>query len=189
MENKLTRTASNVFLEEYPSDSFEHIKSATELWFVGVSLNRTIKEHFHTIEQKIQRGTIVKILIVNPDSAAVEAVRSRGRFPISIDQMRNSIVNTLEELSHLKTVAPDKLEIRTIMYPISFGAIITNPNDSDTTSGILMLEHYPYRIKRTSVPKFFLTAKRDAEWYNLYKSELESLWNDAKEWQYSTKNP
>jgi hypothetical protein len=183
---KVTRSASTIFLNEFPETINDALKSASEVWFVGVTLNRTIKNYSHVLEDKLQKGDIVKVLLVNPNDAALDFARSRGRFTISSEQARSNIIDTLTELSYLKSVAPSKIEIRTISYPISYGAILINPDDSDFTAGILFIEHYPFKIKRTHVPKFVLSAKKDSEWFNLYKSELRALWDYGSEWAYTS---
>jgi len=186
--NNFNRSAESFFQDEYPSNILDLIKSSSEIWFIGVTLNRTIKNYFHILEQKLQRGDFIKVLLVNPDSPAADAARSRGRFEINHEQMKSNILDTLTELGYLKSIAPNRIEVRTISYPISFGAILLNPDDSELTSGIIFIEHYPYRIKRTHVPKFVLSAKQDAEWFNLYKSELCSMWSDGVDWNFEEKD-
>jgi len=52
---------------------------------------------------------------------------------------------------------------------------------------MIFIEHYPFKTKRTNVPKFVLNAKTDSQWFNLYKSELLAMWEQGNEYKFENK--
>ena len=68
--------------------------------------------------------------------------------------------------------------MRTIDFPPSHKIIAMNPLSD---SGRLYLHYYPYKAQTNKLPKFVLTPK-DSHWYEFFKQELMSLWNDGTPW-------
>jgi len=179
LSEKLSKQTGTVFSEEFPPTLKNDINQATELWLVGVSLSRTIKTYYSDIESKLQKGQSIRVLLVNPDGAAVGIAETRVYGRTNIERTKSEIQSVLMDLCDLRKIAPDKLEIRTIENSLTYGAVAVNPNSA---SGVLYLEHYPYKTVGGSKPKFILTAKDDA-WYGFFKDELQILWNNGCVWK------
>lgn len=177
---KLTQRPNSVFIEEYPPTLKRDIESSTSLILVGVTLGRTVKTYYSEFERKLRKGDSIKILLVNPNGTAIEMADSRAYWQIDIERSRTEIRGTLTDLCHLKEIAPDRMEVHVIEYPLSYGAVLVNP---ESASGILYMEHYPYKV-RESIPKYVLHA-RDGEWYDFFKSEIFKQWEHSIEWQCS----
>ena len=144
-----------------------------------MTLSRTIKSHYSEIKRKLERGDVIKVLLVHPEGPAIEVAETRVFDRPDLEWTRMNIRGALRDLCHLQSAAPNKLEIRTIQNPLGFGAIAVNP---DSSSGILYLEHYPFKTEGGSKPKFVLRAK-DGRWYDFFKSELRTLWENGTEWK------
>ena len=99
-----------------------------------------------------------------------------GRF--DANRLRGLIQGSLDDLGHLKQQAPDKLQVRVIDNPLTFGGIATNPADA---AGVLYLEHYSYKMPGGSVPKFTLQAE-DSQWYEFFRDEMQTLWDNGVQW-------
>jgi len=168
-----------VLFEEFPEDVKEHIALSSEVWIVGVTLTRTIKTYYEILRHKLHKGDKVKVLLVHPAGPPLEIVGRRAVFSITPERGESEIRTSLEDLCYLKKYGGDNLEIRTIEYPISYGAIVINPYSSD---GLLYLEHYPYKTERSSMPKMILSARQSPKWFELYRQELTSLWDSGSEW-------
>ena len=175
---KLSSTPDSVFIQEYPPTLKSDIESSADLVLVGISLGRTIKTYYSELEHKLQRGDSIKILLVNPDGAAIEMVDSRAYWQTDPERTRAEIRGTLADLCYLKKIAPDRMQVHTIEYPLSYGAVLVNP---DSASGTVYVEHYPYKV-RESIPKFVLHA-RDGYWYDFFKSEVFKCWEHSTEWK------
>lgn len=176
---KLSQTADSFFLEEHPQGYKEDVLASAELWFIGVSLDRTIRNNHSVLERKLQKGDSIKVLLVHPEGAASEIAASRMQFKTEADAVRQLIHSSLNYLSQLKQVAPSKLEIRTIQDPLTFGGVVINPNSA---SGVLYLAHHPHKNTGRSHPKFVLRA-RDGYWYDFFKLEIQTLWEAGVEWK------
>jgi hypothetical protein len=185
LSNKLTQTADTFFLDEYPSTLKTDFESATELWMVGISLTTPIRTYYSTLESKLRKGHLVRVLLVDPDNTAVEMSELRAYVWTNVDRGRSEIRNSLQDLCNLKKIATDKLQIRTIRYPVGFGMFGMNP---DTISGILYLKYYPFRTTGGAKPKIVLRA-RDGQWYELFRSELHNLWDNGTEWVCEERRP
>jgi hypothetical protein len=181
IEELLQRQAQSIdsfYMEEYPPGLKNDFETAEELWLIGVSLNRTIKINYTKIEQKLRHGHTIRVLLIHPEGPGVEMAVARSYARREIEAKSNDIQFTLRLLCDLRRIAPNKLEVRTIQYPLGYGVIATNP---DTVSGTLYLEHYCFRVASDSLPRFVLRA-RDGRWYDFFKSEVKALWAAGVEW-------
>lgn len=181
---KLSRSASSFFLEKFPESINSDIEEATELWLVGVTLTYTISQQYLRIEHLLQEGSNVKVLLVHPEGPALEMAEDRAYLQSSPERRRNVIHGSVEDFCTLRSIAPDKLEIRTIRNPMSHGIIAVNP---DLVSGVFYIANYPFKVGGGSRPKFILRAS-DGHWYDFYKKELLMLWNNGIEWHCKESN-
>jgi hypothetical protein len=181
---KFAQSSDTVFMDEFPTSIKSDFAAAKEVWLVGVSLVGTIGNAYAEIERKLHKGDTIKILLVHPESPASELAASRSYVLADIERTNRRIYDALQILGSLKKIAPDKLEIRTIQNPLTFGARVTNP---ESASGVLYIEHFPYKTVGGSLPKFVLRAK-DGRWYDFFKKEIQTLWNNGVEWKYDKIN-
>lgn len=175
---KQIQSTDTFYAEEYPSSYKSDFETAEELWLVGVSLRRTVQANYPKIEQKLRQGHIIKVLLVHPEGAGLEMAVSRNYARREVEPKSNEIRFNLQLLCDLRKSFPDKIEVRTIQYPLAYGVTAANP---DTASGTLYLEHYCFRTASDSLPRFVLRAK-DGRWYDFFKSEIRALWNAGIEW-------
>lgn len=181
LSQKLSQTSKGFFLEEFPADFKDNFQSAKEIWLIGVTLSRLLKNNYGRIEEKIRKGHIVKVLLVHPEGAPLEMAANRYYAEISRNaETKGADINqSLRLLCGLRKIAPQKIEIRTIQSPLTFGAVCVNP---DSASGVLYIEHFPYRTVADAQPKFVLRAS-DGSWYELFNKETHALWNSGKIWE------
>ncbi|MBE7553723.1 MAG: hypothetical protein HS126_21865 [Anaerolineales bacterium] len=164
---KQAQSITGFFSNEYPPDFNAQLESGKEVWLVGVTLNRTIKNNYIKLEEKLQQGHTLKILLVNPTGAPIGLAASRNYAQVNRDPEIKiaEIKATLQLFCSLKKISPDKIEIRTVENPLSYGATCINP---DSATGVLYLDHYPFRTASDSIPKFTLRAS-DGYWYDFLK--------------------
>ena len=177
-------TLDDFFQEEYPPSYKNDFDHATEVWLVGVSLNRTIKTLYGKLEQKLKQGGRVRVLLVHPQGPGLEMAVERGYSLRDVDMKRQEILSNLRLLNALRLIAPDRLEVRTIQHPLNYGATATNPNDSN---GALYLEHYCFRVTTESLPRYVLRTQ-DGRWYDFFKAELRTLWEAGQIWTIEETN-
>lgn len=175
---KQAQSTESFYSEEFPPSYRNDFETAEELWLIGVSLRRTVQANYPKIEQKLRQGHIIKVLLVHPEGAGLEMAVSRNYARREVEPKSNEIRFNLQLLCDLRKSFPDKIEVRTIQYPLAYGVTAANP---DTASGTLYLEHYCFRTSSDSLPRFVLRAK-DGQWYDFFKSEIRALWNAGIEW-------
>lgn len=182
--DKIDRSVEPFFLSDHPARIKQDVEAARELWMVGVTLNRTVKEGFASysiLEEKLRKGHSIRVMLIHPEGAAAEVVSGRYIVPARRDIARTSanIHETLDILCSLCKIGPGKIEIRTIQSALTYGAFAVNPNGKNA---VLYLEHYPFRTVSSSQPKFVLRPS-DGEWFDLFRKELHALWEAGTPWE------
>jgi hypothetical protein len=180
----LNQESSSLFQEKFSSELESNFEKSKELWLVGITLGRTIKTYYSLLERKLARGDHVRVLLVDPNGVGCEMAEMRVYGRPNVERNRAEIRGNLGDFCDLAKVTPDKLEIRTINYPLGFGGFAIDP---DTASGILYLEHYPFKTAGGSMPKFVLRA-RDGRWYDFFKEEMRTLWENGEVWDCELSN-
>ncbi len=186
-EDKTTGEADSIlFLEDFPSQFKTDFDSAAELWLIGLKLRNMIDHNYVNLEKRLRRGDHIRVLLVHPEGAPIEMAASRfcRKDNQKPEVHASDIVSTLHAFCDLKKISPEKLEIRTIKNPLTFGATAINPLSN---SGILYLEHYPFRVESEAIPKFVLTSS-NRKWYERFLKEIQALWDYGNEWECDTKS-
>lgn len=174
---KQGKFAPHFFLGKFPSSYEIDFATAEEVWLVGGSLVRTIRPMFNLLKEKLRKGHIVKVLTNQPDHSVVEPAVQRSSKPTTIERKRSEIIDTLSDLCELRNQETGGLQIRTIRYPLAHGVHAMNPEKS---KGVLYIKLYPYKFKSDQKPKFIVRA--GDRWYEIFKQELFSLWDNGDEW-------
>lgn len=178
--NKISSSTQDFLDSKWSSSLKQEMKHTDELWFVGISLVRTVKTNYSLLENKLKQGHLVKVMVVHPEGVGVEIAVSRNYGRKDVKQKCNDIHRTLSDLCELQKRGSGRLEIRTIQHPLSYGAIVISPQSS--ANGRIYVENYGYRVKSESFPIFTLRPIH-SEWYEFYIHELLLLWNDAIDWK------
>ncbi|MCL4300180.1 MAG: hypothetical protein KJ077_30890 [Anaerolineae bacterium] len=183
LSQKLSQSTNSFFLQEFPSDFKENLVTGKDIWLISVALSGILKGNYQIIEEKLRKGHTIRILVVHPEGAPVEMAASRYYADVrrNAETTALQIKNNLQLFCSLRNVAPKRIEIRTIQNPLTFGAVCVNP---DTASGVLYLEHFPYRTVSDALPRFTLRAS-DGYWYDFFNKEVHALWNSATVWECS----
>ena len=179
LHQALSGSPTDMFLEEFPEDLKNNLELASELWLVGVSLHRTINFNYATLERKLREGNKIRVLVVHPEGPGVEMAVSRNYTRKEVAVTSTRIRDNLQLLCDLRATAPERMEIRTIQNPLSYGVIATNPN---AATGALYIEHYTFGVSPISMPRYVLTAQ-DGKWYDFFKQEIFSMWDYSITWE------
>lgn len=182
LAERVVASTEDLFMDEFPTRFKSDFESVKEAWLIGVTLRKTITEYSTMIEDKLRKGHRLRVLLVHPEGAAIEMAGSRYVALVPTGGYHQSrekqVKDSLAWFCGLRRIAGDRLEIRTIHNPLTFGATCLEP---ETASGILYLEYYPFRTTPNSVPKLVLRAV-DGRWYDFFKKEVQMLWDSGQEW-------
>lgn len=179
LHQAITGSPTSLFLEEFPDDIKSNLDSASEVWLVGVSLHRTINFNYATLERKLRQGHIIRVMVVHPDGPGVEMAVSRNYTRKEVAVTSTRIRDNLQLLCDLRAIAPERMAIRTIQNPLSYGVIATNPS---AATGALYIEHYTFGVSPISMPRYVLKAQ-DGKWYDFFKQEILSMWDYGIAWE------
>ena len=175
---KKSETLDNFFVDDFPPSYKTDFENSGVMWLVGVSLHRTIKTNYPILEEKLRQGKKLRVLLIHPKGVGVELSVARNYAHRGVEPKSNDILFILELLCSLREIAPASIEIRTIVFPLAYGATVVNP---DTAIGKLYIEHYGFRVSTDSIPRYVLKVS-DGRWYDFHKREIEALWEAGEEW-------
>lgn len=175
----INQASGKLLVGSYPADLESDVERAKELWIVGVSLYATTMKYYSVLEKKLKEGSSIKILLVNPDGQAIQIAATRRFGPVNVEDERSRVRMSLQRLCELQKLAKERLEIRTLDYPLTFGAFAIDP---ETFGGILYVEHYGFKTRRENVRKL-VVHPNDEGWYNSIKTEIYDLWEAGKRWE------
>ncbi|MFX0140782.1 MAG: hypothetical protein ACFFDN_44500 [Candidatus Hodarchaeota archaeon] len=157
----------------------EDLKSAKEIWMLGIILSTTTTNYFNDFKIWVSKGTKIRTLIVNMNVIDVEKIAqrfSRGgtakHFLSSFDQT----INQYKEIS-LEAKGDKDVRLKLINFIPPFSLYIFPSSNCD---GIIYGEIYGYKSKDGSIPRFRIT-EYNLQWYKHYMSQFELMWNDAEE--------
>lgn len=176
--SQIEAAAGITFLDQLPQSINSDFESSEDLWLVGVALTTPLNTLYSLMEKKLKKGHSIKILLIDPESTAIEYSDMRTYTKGNIDRARNETRGSLHDFCELKQNAPDKCEIRIIQHPLGHGIVATNP---DTPGGALYISNYPFKTEGGALPKFVIRPK-NGRWYELYRQELKNLWAASKEY-------
>lgn len=169
-----------VLLEEYPVHLNKHMASASDIFLSGTNLGRTIHTLYPLLVERIKSGSNLRVLIVTPNSLALEFCTKRSYIPMTTQQHNFTLEKTLTTVGKLWEIDNRLVHVNTIDFPLAFGFFAL---DLDTLDGEIYIEHYTYKDDENDLPKMFLTQK-DLRWFNFYKKQIGILWDDGTPYDF-----
>jgi hypothetical protein len=157
------------FVDDFGAELDSAIASADDLLITGVTRNALVSTGYRKLEQKLRAGAEIRILLVDPGSAAAGPVADRYYYAERTPEgVRRRIEHSLVLLAEMKAATGGRLSVRLTSHPIPVGAV--------DTGSVLFAEYYTYRTPGAS--KFMLSKGSAA--YEVFHDEAEALWRDAK---------
>jgi hypothetical protein len=181
----LTQTSNGFLQKEWSKQEVDkELKEAENILLIGVSLSRTIRTNLSLIDLRLQQGAKIKVLLVDPSSAAAQIAANRLPVSVNSDRICNDIRNSLLSLESIARIRKG-LEIRVLNNPMSFGGIFL---DTTTSKGIIYIEQYSFKMPYEDIPKFVLRPDDDF-WYNFFADQVLILWENAINYTAENKVP
>ena len=183
LATKLSPSAANLFVSEFDGQLLkEDFVAAREIWLYGASLDGIALDYYSLFERNLRLGTTIRVMVIDPNTPhVVELSEMRAYANPSAERAKAKVSVTLSDFCELRKIAPDRLEIRTLKFPITHRLIALNPHASN---GKLYVTNYPFGTSGGSLPKYVLSTK-DGRWYELHRDEAENLWRAGVEWPCS----
>lgn len=173
-------SAKDFFWDSEKKISSQDIANATDIYIVGMILNRTVRDHLATFGDRVAEGANLKFIIVDPDDEAIMKImplRSYGTKPS--EWWRNRIQQTIGHIEDIPNIEKPKgsINIGLLPYFPSFGMWLIDP---DQPNGQIIVEIYHHRTAETN-PTFLLKASNDSYWYGFFKNQFDLLWKSCLE--------
>jgi hypothetical protein len=169
--------ASKFLLRERPH--FENnFQDAQEIFIVGTTLSRTVRDYLGIFEKRLKEGARIKFVIIDPKSDAAKQATLRSYGVKSEDFYHNRIKPTIDLLQILASLPDLKgvSEFRLLPYMPSFGLVLINPKEAN---GKIYVEIYQHKSLEPN-PLFILEAQRDEKWYRFFLQQFEVLWSSSR---------
>jgi hypothetical protein len=183
----LTATVGDTIRADVAADRFlavkappldDELRAADDIGLVGVTLSRTVRELAGTIERRLRAGATLRVVVIDPDSAAPLDAVARTLGITSPDLYRPRITSTIEILDHLATRSggSGRIEVRLLPFVPAFGMYLIDPRETD---GRVYVELYQHRSLEPN-PCFSLRSERDRHWYTFFVNQFDILWDSAR---------
>jgi hypothetical protein len=156
----------------------DELRAADDIGLVGVTLSRTVRELAGTLERRLRAGATLRVVVIDPDSAAPLDAVARTLGITSPDLYRPRIAATIEILNHLasRSGGAGRIEVRLLPFVPAFGMYLIDPREWD---GRVFVELYQHRSLEPN-PCFALRSERDRHWYTFFVNQFDVLWDSAR---------
>ncbi|MEV6848253.1 hypothetical protein [Actinoplanes sp. NPDC051411] len=164
-------------VEKPPADRLLHVPApgteidlahATEIDIVGVTLNRTVRNHAAALTQCLRRGGTVRIAVIDPHGEVLGEAARRSTSPGAAGVFANRVRPTLDLLDTMT----GRLEVRLLDFVPAFGLLAV---DRHRPGGRLGVDIYSHTFDGTEAA-LTLRAGRDHVWYQHFLAELDQIW-------------
>lgn len=158
----------------------KYAKDAQEISVSGGTLAQLVPRYRDFFEQKARSGCKLRFILVNPDSAAIEAIARWAAAPP--DRAKKEIGVSLSHLKQLKKTGCD-IEVR---LNNSIPALTVMIFDASQTHGRIRVDLQLYQCSPARRPYFELThAPFDEQEEDLFQNflcQFETLWSQSEPW-------
>ena len=149
------------------------LSGASDIGIVGVTLNRTIRNHLAALRQCLHRGGTVRIAVIDPRGDVVLEAARRSTVPGSPEIFTHRLLPTLDLLGELAaTPGPGRVEVRLLDFVPAFGLLAVDPGEPH---GRLHVDLYSH-ILGGREPALALRAARDPICYQHFLAEFDQIW-------------
>lgn len=193
LESRLAERPSAMAFFQRPPELRPFLQKALQIDLCGVTLTGTLNKEYGTIRERLQAGAKVRVLIIDPDSLAIEMTAQRTANPIDLEYHRTRLDASLRELAYMykrmsdfkppKGIRPGSLSVRLMPYAPSFGILSMDAKQKD---GNAFVEIFPHKFGYMTPIVFELTPERDQDWYDYFNQQFEVMWDAAKPWDQKT---
>lgn len=126
-------------------------------------------------QQMVKHGTKFRVLIIDPESEAVESMHRFFRIPSSVD-LKVDLRKTLSSIhSSIKIgVEPGSIEVKLLQAHPHYSMILVNPYDDD---GKIFVEFVGFQVPIHAHPHIELSRQKDGQWYDYFLAHFSRSWD------------
>lgn len=139
------------------------LAGAREIDIVGVTLNRTVRNHAGAIADCLRRGGRVRVALIDPYGPVLDEAARRSTTPGAAEIFANRLRPTLDLLGGMT----GDLELRLLDFVPAFGILAVD--------GRLHVDFYSHMFDGKEAA-LTLRADRDPTWYRHFRAEFDQIW-------------
>ncbi|MEU4550249.1 hypothetical protein [Nonomuraea dietziae] len=170
--------SADAFLTTVKEGLDQRIARGEDIRLAGVTLSRTIRNHFPDLESRLLRGASVKVLLIDLAAGVAQEAARRSTVAEHPEIFENRVRSTLDLLRRLAAApgAGERLAVRFMPYVPAFGLSMVDPEGED---GVIHVELGTHHAPGPD-PVFTLLAARDPHWYQHFLAEFEHMWKTGR---------
>lgn len=174
-EVRTSPTAASFFVRHDLAVIQRLVENSETVWLRGISLQSNIPIFDEALGRGLGLGRDYRILLTNPDGAALDIAAARWPSFSRADFVRD-LGKNLRRLAYLKKNSTSgELDVRLIDDIGPYVIYIFNATRSD---GSLMVR-LPSLGSNDNRPTFWIYKQRDPQWFEQFIAEFEGEWNRA----------
>nr|WP_281720669.1 hypothetical protein [Nitrosomonas nitrosa] len=159
----------------------EFIRESKQIDIEGLSLFRFVEAFFHDFVYAAKNGALVRAVLVDPTSPALEMVAFRSLSKAAKEVQKQRILNTLNTLIRVNKVSGTQaVQARTLNYMPPYGITTYHHNDKDKS--ICQVRLYTFRTPTSDAPTIFSDPKFNPVWFKVFTQQFNLMWNESVQW-------
>jgi hypothetical protein len=165
---------------EYPDNVLRpKLRAANEISLSGLNMFRFLPMFFGDIEEALDNGAKLRVLLADPDSFAVEMASFRSESRLTPDIERKRILGSIEFLKHqigLHPTADMQLKLSSYLAPYSITVLRSGDPEVKAYCHARLL---PFRRTSLRAPVIIPDPETDPAWFEFFEGQFEQLWDAA----------
>ena len=157
----------------------EYLSSASSIGISGITLSGTIQTHRLTLQRSLEKGSQIKIIILDPESddALNQLVLRSWSNSATAEYYKGSLKFISELITNIGNTQQAKgtLEIGYLPFVPSLGMTIL---ENEKLQGVAFIELYHHLTD--SSPGFFIDESKAPNSFQLYHIQFEKMWKKCK---------
>jgi hypothetical protein len=169
------RTSADRLLTPSTSGGDLDLAAAADIRVVGVTLARTIRNQYATLQQRLDAGATVRIALIAPQAATLAEAARRSTMadqPAIFAHRLRTTLDLLDDLAARTAAGPGRLEVRLLDFVPAFGVVAV---DAQAPNGRVHVDIYSHR-GGSPEPTLPLHADRDGRWFRHFTAEFDRVW-------------
>jgi len=169
------RTSADRLLAPSTSGVDLDLGAADDIRAVGVTLARTVRNHYAVLRQRLEAGATVRIALIAPQPATVAEAARRSTIadsPAVFEHRLRPTLDLLDDLAEHAAAGPGRLQVRLLDFVPAFGLVAV---DAEAPHGQVRVDIYSHRCGAPE-PTLPLYADRDVRWFRHFVAEFDRVW-------------
>jgi len=155
----------------------EYTKTASEIVIVTVSAVSLFNPYFGVFERKLKEGCKLSVLVLDPDSPAVQTWNLGVRGSTTEADIKNTLAQLRELMKAEKRKGQCQVRLSSVYPPFSMSVV-----DPKKNTGSMVVELHAFKTPLTERPHISVSRLEDQRWFDFFMEQFEKIWADSMQW-------